>query len=172
MERRLRAHLPHGKFRNVSAVDSARMKAVRGKRNRSTELRFRAALTRHAVRGWRLRPSGVTGNPDFMFEREGIAVFLDGCFWHGCADCGHYPKANAGFWRAKIERNRERDAATSARLREQGLTVLRFWEHELANDLRACTRRVVDHVDAARRRSVTDEQVERSARARTRAQGQ
>jgi DNA mismatch endonuclease (patch repair protein) len=57
-------------------------------------------------------------------------VFIDGCFWHGCPE--HYvePKAHADYWPTKIARNRERDADTTARLRAEGWTVLRFWEHQ------------------------------------------
>ncbi|WP_331712170.1 DUF559 domain-containing protein [Agrococcus carbonis] len=59
-----------------------------------------------------------------------MAVFIDGCFWHGCAKHFVPPKANADYWRLKIARNRERDADTSAILESDGWTVLRFWEHE------------------------------------------
>jgi G:T-mismatch repair DNA endonuclease (very short patch repair protein) len=66
------------------------------------------------------------------------AVFVDGCFWHGCRRCGHAPRTNAAFWEAKIERNRDRDLLTTRRLRRKGLRVLRFWEHELHDDLERC----------------------------------
>lgn len=67
---------------------------------------------------------------DVAFPGLRIAVFVDGCFWHGCPEHATWPKQNAELWRQKIEANRARDTDTDARLREAGWTVLRFWEHE------------------------------------------
>ncbi|WP_147178331.1 MULTISPECIES: DNA mismatch endonuclease Vsr [Alphaproteobacteria] len=67
---------------------------------------------------------------DVVFPRIQVAVFVDGCFWHGCPIHGSWPKNNADFWRAKIEANRARDADTDQRLASIGWTVLRVWEHE------------------------------------------
>jgi DNA mismatch endonuclease (patch repair protein) len=67
---------------------------------------------------------------DIAFPGLKIAVFVDGCFWHGCPEHATWPKKNAEFWRQKIETNRARDVDTNARLREAGWTVLRFWRHE------------------------------------------
>lgn len=68
---------------------------------------------------------------DVAFPRRKIAVFVDGCFWHGCPEHATWPKRNADFWRQKIEANRWRDADTNARLQANGWTALRFWSHEL-----------------------------------------
>jgi DNA mismatch endonuclease, patch repair protein len=114
------------------------MAKVRSKGNVSTERRLRSALVRAGMRGWVLHAKQVTGFPDFYFGKERLAVFVDGCFWHGCPKCGHIPKANRKFWAAKIRRNRERDRRTSARLRAQGYRVLRFREHELKRGLDGC----------------------------------
>lgn len=67
---------------------------------------------------------------DIVFTRARIAVFIDGCFWHGCPK--HYvePKANSEYWRPKIARNTERDRDSTRRLQEAGWEVMRFWEHE------------------------------------------
>jgi DNA mismatch endonuclease (patch repair protein) len=65
-----------------------------------------------------------------VFTRARVAVFLDGCFWHGCPDHYRPSQRNAEFWRAKISRNRERDAETDKLLEEAGWTVVRVWEHE------------------------------------------
>lgn len=70
---------------------------------------------------------------DIAFPRLKIAVFVDGCFWHGCPEHATWPKSNAEFWRSKIEANRLRDADTNERLGSIGWTVLRFWEHESAS---------------------------------------
>lgn len=65
-----------------------------------------------------------------MFTRTKVAVFVDGCFWHGCPEHGLQPKTNADWWRAKLERNQERDQDTDRRLREAGWLPIRVWEHE------------------------------------------
>jgi len=67
---------------------------------------------------------------DIVFPRLRIAVFVDGCFWHGCPLHATWPKQNADFWREKIEKNRERDGDTDRRLRADGWEVIRIWEHE------------------------------------------
>nr|WP_276571210.1 very short patch repair endonuclease [Halomonas sulfidoxydans] len=67
---------------------------------------------------------------DIVFTRYRLAVFVDGCFWHGCPLHGTWPKHNADFWRDKIEANRHRDCDTNRRLLEAGWTVVRIWEHE------------------------------------------
>ncbi|MFD0064889.1 very short patch repair endonuclease [Streptomyces sp. NPDC056637] len=67
---------------------------------------------------------------DIAFTRAKVAVFLDGCFWHGCPEHATQPKANAEWWRAKLDRNMARDRETTECLTTSGWTVLRFWEHE------------------------------------------
>jgi DNA mismatch endonuclease (patch repair protein) len=118
------------------------MAAVKGKGNKTTERRVRSALVRAAINGWNMHPKEITGRPDFYFPREKLAVFVDGCFWHGCAGCGHIPVTNTAFWQAKIERNRKRDVQTTETLIAKGIIVLRFWEHEVQNDVRSCLVRV------------------------------
>jgi DNA mismatch endonuclease (patch repair protein) len=67
---------------------------------------------------------------DIVFSRLKIAVFIDGCFWHGCPEHFRMPRANHQYWSTKIGRNRQRDVDTTTRLQEAGWSVLRFWEHE------------------------------------------
>jgi DNA mismatch endonuclease (patch repair protein) len=67
---------------------------------------------------------------DVLFRRERVAVFVDGCFWHGCPEHGTSPRSNAEWWREKIGTNRRRDRDTDERLRDLGWTVVRCWEHE------------------------------------------
>jgi DNA mismatch endonuclease (patch repair protein) len=86
---------------------------------------------------------------DLVFPRLRIAVFIDGCFWHGCAEHHRQPAANAGYWSAKVERNRSRDVDTDARLTAAGWEVLRFWAHEDAHRVAAI---IVNEVLAARTR--------------------
>lgn len=73
---------------------------------------------------------GVALLPDLVFPGPQVAVFVDGCFWHGCPDHASWPKANAEWWRSKIDGNCRRDAEASRALAEAGWLVLRFWEHE------------------------------------------
>jgi DNA mismatch endonuclease (patch repair protein) len=75
--------------------------------------------------------------PDFIFATRRLAVFVDGCFWHGCPRHGTRPQGNAAFWRAKFRRNRARDRRDTLRLRRAGWRVLRLWEHELKPKARA-----------------------------------
>ncbi|WP_142093252.1 very short patch repair endonuclease [Propioniferax innocua] len=106
------------------------MRANRGKDTRP-ELAVRRIL--HA-RGFRYRVHfKVPGMPrrtiDIAFPRQRLAVFIDGCFWHGCPDHYAKPKANAGFWSEKNASNIRRDLEVSHHLRQEGWGVLRFWEH-------------------------------------------
>src|SRR5712692_8906509 len=142
MERALRNRLPGGEFEGVSRVHSRRMAAIRGSGNRTTEARFRAMLVRAAIRGWTVKPTTLPGRPDFYFGQLRIAVFLDGCFWHGCPRCGHVPEVNRPYWSAKIQRNRRRDREQDSRLRAEGVRVLRLWEHELRDAPATCLERL------------------------------
>jgi DNA mismatch endonuclease Vsr len=143
MERALREKLVGGSFGNVSETHSRRMGAIRGKGNRTTEARFRAILVRAGLRGWTMNTKLIKGQPDFYFPACKVAVFLDGCFWHGCPQCGHVPNVNRPFWKAKIERNQRRDVETDEVLRQAGITPLRFWEHELRNCPKDCIHRLL-----------------------------
>jgi len=127
----LREKLVGGSFGNVPAAHSKRMGAIRGRGNRTTEARFRAILVRAGIRGWTLNTKDLQGKPDFFFPAERVAVFIDGCFWHGCPQCGHVPSVNRPFWKAKIERNQERDRNTNLLLRQERIQSFRLWEHEL-----------------------------------------
>lgn len=142
MERALRQYLPGGVFAGVTARASKNFSGIRGRNNRTTEVRFRLALVRAGISGWKMHNRALPGNPDFVFPKEQIAVFVDGCFWHGCRRCGHIPKTNTSFWHAKIQRNIERDRANIRKLRERDFIVTRIWEHELKTDLAGCVVRI------------------------------
>lgn len=129
MERLLRDLLPAGMFSGTPEARSRHMAAVRGKGNRTTERAVRAKLVALGVRGWVMHPHDLQGRPDFYFPDERIALFIDGCFWHGCTRCGHVPRTNSRFWSAKILRNRTRDRVVARALRNDGIAVLRIWEH-------------------------------------------
>ena len=114
---------------------SARLARVRQK-DTAAELRLRRTLHARGLR-YRLhiplleKPRRVA---DIVFRRRKLAIFVDGCFWHGCPEHGTSSKSNADFWRDKIETNKRRDLDTNRRLTEAGWRVLRVWEHEEAEE--------------------------------------
>ncbi|WP_329055593.1 very short patch repair endonuclease [Streptomyces violaceus] len=81
---------------------------------------------------------------DVAFPRAKVAVLIDGCFWHGCPQHATHPKANADWWRTKLDRNMARDRETTEHLLAAGWTVLRFWEHTPAAEVAAAVRAEVD----------------------------
>lgn len=107
------------------------MSRIRSQRNRTTELRLVAQMRAKRLSGWR-RNTKLLGRPDLVFARQRIAVFVDGCFWHGCPRCFSLPKSNVDYWRQKIAGNRRRDMKVRRALRSSGWKVIRIWEHSLA----------------------------------------
>lgn len=115
-------------------AQTARRMSLQSRRDTRPELVLRSAL--HAARR-RFRvaypvPDMRRCSIDIAFPRQRVAVFVDGCFWHTCADHGSSPKANAGRWASKLETNRERDRRVNRHLEERGWVVVRIWEHEAA----------------------------------------
>lgn len=110
-------------------------RSMRSNRRRDTgpEIRIRKLLHAH---GYRYRvdfapdPSMRRSRADIVFTRARVAVFVDGCFWHGCPEHATIPVANRGYWEPKLQRNRQRDAETTTRLQSLGWRVIRIWEHE------------------------------------------
>lgn len=130
------------------ATDPGTARSMRSNRGRDTSLELRVRRELHR-RGYRYRVDlapliGVRSRADIVFTRARIAVYLDGCFWHGCPEHGVVPTAHPEYWIPKLIRNRERDAEATNALQDAGWLVLRFWEHESTPD-------VVDRIIAARR---------------------
>ncbi len=118
---------PHPKSTAVTAAMKANRRA-----NTRPELAVRSELHRRGLRFRKdvlLRTPDVRTPADVVFPRQRLAVFIDGCFWHQCPEHSHVPRANPGYWERKLARTVERDARVTARLRENGWTVLRIWEH-------------------------------------------
>jgi DNA mismatch endonuclease (patch repair protein) len=119
------------------------MARIRSRGNKATELAFAKLLRAQGITGWRRHlaiklPSdrgskGKSGQvrPDFVFKDHRVAVFIDGCFWHGCPLHCTSPNANRDFWGKKLKVNRTRDRLVNRLLRRQRWTVLRIWEHQL-----------------------------------------
>lgn len=132
-------------------VRSRIMAAIRGT-NTQPEVALRKCLWAMGVRGYRLHARGIPGRPDLYFPALQVAVFVDGCFWHGCPDHYRRPRQNVEFWRAKYLRNRRRDRKVNRLLESEGYTVLRFWEHDLTASLERVARQVRRTVTQRRRR--------------------
>lgn len=120
------------------------MSHIRGKYNLGTEMALVSLLREKHVTGWR-RHQKLPGTPDFAMRRHKVAIFVDGCFWHGCTRCARNmkPSTNKEYWAAKVVANRKRDRRADRRLRKDGWTVLRIWEHDLKKRPASCVARIV-----------------------------
>jgi len=106
------------------------MASIRSTKNRTTELRLIFIFRKASIVGWRRRYP-LFGRPDFVFPRAKLAIFVDGCFWHGCPRCYRAPRSSKTYWNAKLSRNKARDLIVSRHLRSKGWRVLRVWECRL-----------------------------------------
>lgn len=120
------------------------MSKIRSKGNRSTELRLIALFRKFGIAGWR-RNSKLVGRPDFVFPKQRVAVFVDGCFWHGCRICrkSRLPKTHKAYWKNKIEANRKRDRKVVRELSLLGYKVVRIRECSLKKYPSAQIKRVL-----------------------------
>jgi DNA mismatch endonuclease (patch repair protein) len=117
--------------RMPTAVSRRPRRAFSDRGSNETELALIRVFRAQGITGWR-RHQPVFGKPDFIFPKLRLAVFVDGCFWHGCPRHATKPKNNAVFWRRKLAANQARDRLVTRRLRGIGWRVLRLWEHDLA----------------------------------------
>jgi DNA mismatch endonuclease (patch repair protein) len=123
------------------------MSRIPSRGNKETEVAFMSILRKHRIKGWRRHhPLMLTSSPgrsghravrsrrvrpDFVFKDIKLAVFVDGCFWHGCPEHGTRPTGNRTFWQDKLESNQARDSFVTRQLRRKNWKVLRIWEHQL-----------------------------------------
>lgn len=124
----------------TKAKRSEVMSKIRGKGNKDTEVALAKLFRANGITGWR-RHYLITGRPDFAFPKQKLAVFVDGCFWHGCPKHGTQPKGNREFWNIKLTTNKARDRKVNRQLRAKGWRVLRIWEHDLRKSTQSLTLR-------------------------------
>lgn len=140
------------------AVRSDTMRAVRSA-DTKPEVAVRSALHRLGYRfrkEHKVRVAGRKRSIDIAFPGDGLAVFIDGCFWHQCPEHGTVPKTNRGYWVPKLERNVARDELVTAALRRSGWTVLRIWEHTAPGDAAAIVAETLEGLRLQRQRSKED----------------
>jgi DNA mismatch endonuclease (patch repair protein) len=124
------------------AQRSYSMSRIRSRGNSSTELRLIELMRGAGLSGWR-RNTKLCGRPDFVFARFRTAVFVDGCYWHGCRKCALVSKSNIEYWKPKIEGNMKRDRANNRTLRADGWSVVRVWEHDLRTNPMKCLAKII-----------------------------
>jgi DNA mismatch endonuclease (patch repair protein) len=141
------------------------MSRIRSRGNKDTELALARLLRANGISGWRrhslvrvasckwqvtrkarasvlspvTRHPSLTVRPDFVFSKSRTAVFVDGCFWHGCPKHATKPANNRAFWQRKLAGNKARDRLVTRTLRAQGWRVVRIWEHELQKAMKRST---------------------------------
>ena len=115
------------------------MSRILGHGNKDTELALMKLFRQYHITGWR-RHQPDFGKPDFIFRKSRLAVFVDGCFWHGCPRHCKIPATNRPFWKKKLAANRTRDRRVNRTLRKEGWHVVRIWEHELQQPARSLAR--------------------------------
>ena len=106
-------------------------------RDTGLEMLFEKYMKSGRLKGFRKGHSSA-GKPDFIFPRSKVALFLDGCFWHGCPRCYREPKTNKKFWRNKIIGNKKRDKISNSLLRQGGWRIKRFWGHQVKTNPERC----------------------------------
>lgn len=116
------------------------MASIRGKNTRP-ELLVRKILWSQGKR-YRVHDKSVPGIPDISSKKKRVAVFIDGCFWHGCSGCYKEPTTNVDYWRGKVNANRKRRDKVRAELQAGGWRVLEFWEHEVISGPKSTAEKV------------------------------
>lgn len=115
------------------------------RKNTKPELKLRKILFQRGYRGYRLDYS-IIGKPDIVFSSKKLAIFIDGCFWHCCPACFIIPATRMDFWKNKIAGNVRRDKKVNQKLKKDGWTVLRFWEHEIRKKPERCICKITRHL--------------------------
>ncbi|MBN8571854.1 MAG: very short patch repair endonuclease [Ignavibacteria bacterium] len=114
------------------------MSTIKSK-NTKPELSLRKALWISNLKGYRLK-SKLKGRPDIIYSKKKLAIFVDGCFWHMCPVHFKQPRSNVEYWGPKFQQNKKRDENVNENLKREGWKVLRFWEHDIQENLESCVK--------------------------------
>lgn len=137
-----------------SARVSENMSRIKAK-DTKPELLLRKTLFQAGIRGYRKNYKELPGKPDIVFLRKRIALFVHGCFWHGCEICGRRtPMHNSAYWVTKIDKNIARDKENKEKLQALGYTVIEIWEHQLKNELQVTVTEILQLLNNADTRIV------------------
>lgn len=120
------------------------MASIKGK-NTKPEIIIRKLLWAQGIR-YRIHNKKIIGTPDIAIKKKRTAVFLDGCFWHGCSKCYKVPKTNRKFWKDKLEYNKQRRRKVRYELKKEGWKVLEFWEHQIISHPTTVTQKIARHL--------------------------
>ncbi len=120
------------------------MSSIRAK-NTKPEIRIRKLLWSNGFR-YRIHDKSVFGTPDISNKSKNFAVFIDGCFWHGCPKCYKEPISNVDYWRQKIARNKKRRTIVKRNLKKNGCKVFEFWEHHVNSNPEKIVSKIVKEI--------------------------
>lgn len=116
-------------------------------RSANTKIEILVCSELHKL-GYRFRKNvtNLIGKPDIVFPKYKVVVFLDSCFWHMCPYHYNIPKTNKKYWLQKLQRNKTRAKEVNKKLKKEGWLVVRFWEHQINNDLNKCVNKIISHL--------------------------
>jgi len=120
------------------------MSAIRAK-NTKPETIVRKIIWSKGKR-YRIHDKTIFGTPDISNKNKRLAIFIDGCFWHGCRRCYREPRTNTEFWRTKIKNNQLRRRIVNQKLKTEGWKVMQFWEHEINKNPQAVARKIANNM--------------------------
>lgn len=131
---------------NVSKEKRSKiMSSIKGKNTRP-EIAVRKILWTRGLR-YRIHDRTVFGTPDISNKSRRFAVFVDGCFWHGCPRCYKEPRSNVSYWQEKIIRNKKRRTLVKKVLKRRGWKIFEFWEHQVYNDPEKIATKVINDIN-------------------------
>jgi DNA mismatch endonuclease (patch repair protein) len=138
--------LPRLRDTLVVAESTRRSMSANRSVNTKPEIALRTALWHAGHRGYRKNVTRLPGKPDIVFGRQRVAIFIQGCFWHGCPNCTRNltPKTNALYWATKISQNKARDERNAHALEAAGYRVLVVWECDLKSNVQSVVARISD----------------------------
>lgn len=116
--------------RPITKTERSRIMGAIKSKDSEVEIKFRKVLWKTGIR-YRKNVERYFGKPDILLKKHKTVIFIDSCFWHGCRHHGKLPKFHRSFWKAKIERNKQRDKEVRSYYKKKGWKIIRFWEHQI-----------------------------------------